>query len=156
VNVPSTEWRPVAIGKPLLCRSFNLRALTRTLITAMHVADELNKLYPCREDQFAALSSILGDPSLPSPPVVLLTGPPSQGKSTITDAFLDDIKAQSVWVDCSETLTSALLFNRIVNSLRALAEKESRVKMQGDLNKFTVEVHKALEALQGKVILVCN
>jgi hypothetical protein len=59
------------------------------------------------------------------------------------------------WVDCSETITSALLFDRIVNVLRGLGKADvSRVKMPGDINNFVVEVQKAWERLKGKIVLV--
>ena len=64
--------------------------------------------------------------------------------------------AQFVWVDCSETFTSALLFDRIVNKLKELGGDGARVKGSGDVNNFVVEVHRALEGLTGKVILVTS
>lgn len=58
-----------------------------------------------------------------------------------------------IWVDCSETISSALLFDQIVNKLRGLRNLP-RLKMVADINNFVVEVHRALEELDGKVILV--
>ena len=118
--------------------------------------EDLAAIYPCREAQFSALSSVLGHPSFPSPPAICLTGFPASGKSTITRAFLQSMGAPFVWVDCSETFTSALLFDRIVNKLKELAGGDGwRMKGSGDMNQFVVEVHRALERLTGKVILVC-
>lgn len=63
---------------------------------------------------------------------------------------------QFVWIDCSETFTSALLFDRIVNKLRELGGGDGpRLKGSGDVNHFVVETHRALEGLTGKVVLVC-
>lgn len=56
-------------------------------------------------------------------------------------------------MDCSETISSALLFDRIVNKLRGLRDLP-RLKMVADINNFVIEVHRALDALDGKVILV--
>jgi hypothetical protein len=56
-------------------------------------------------------------------------------------------------VDCSETISSALLFDQIVNKLRGLRDLP-RLKMVADINNFVVEVRCALEELDGKVILV--
>ena len=64
---------------------------------------------------------------------------------------------ESAWVDCSETISSALLFDRIVNMLKGLEGREvTRVKMSGDINNFVVEVQRAMEELTGKVILVIS
>lgn len=64
-----------------------------------------------------------------------------------------------VWIDCGEIITSALLFDRIVNRLKALGEGDGRLDrgkmMGGDVNSFVVEVQRVMEGLKGKVILVC-
>lgn len=119
------------------------------------IVQDLNARYPCREPQFSALASVIGHSSLPSPPALCLTGFPATGKSTITRAFLDATNTTNAWVDCSETISSALLFDRIVDSLKVLSGQEvSRMKMSGGINNFVVEVHLAMDALKDKVILV--
>jgi putative protein kinase ArgK-like GTPase of G3E family len=119
------------------------------------IVRELNTAYPCREVQFSALSAVIGHSSLPSPPAICLTGFPASGKSTITRAFLEAMETEFAWVDCSETFSSALLFDRIVNKLRELGGRDlPRIKLLADINTFAVEVHKALEGLKGKIILV--
>jgi origin recognition complex subunit 5 len=119
------------------------------------ILEELNSVYPCREAQLFALSSVIGHASFPSPPAVCLTGFPTSGKSIITRAFLNAIGTKYVWVDCSETISSALLFDRIVNKLRGLGGRDlSRVKMLADINNFVVQVQRVLESFNGKVILV--
>ena len=124
-------------------------------IDVVPTIEDLSITYPCREPQFSALSSVLGHSSLPSPPAICLTGFPASGKRTITRAFLESMTAQFVWVDCSETFTSALLFDRIMNKLKELGGGDgARVKGSGDVNNFVVGVHRALEGLTGKVILV--
>lgn len=126
-----------------------------TIDVALTIED-LTTTYPCREAQFSALSSVLGHSSFPSPPAICLTGFPASGKRTITRAFLDSMSIQFVWIDCSETFTSALLFDRIVNKLRELGGGDGpRLKGSGDVNHFVVETHRALEGLTGKVVLVC-
>ena len=117
------------------------------------ILEQLNTTYPCREVQFSALLSVIGHSSFPSPPAVCLTGFPATGKSTITRAFLQAMNTEYVWVDCSETISSALLFDRIVNRLRGLRDLP-RLKVAADINNFVVEVHRALDELDGKVILV--
>jgi hypothetical protein len=118
---------------------------------------ELNASYPCRESQFSTLFSVIGSPSFPCPATICLTGFPATGKSSVTRAFLDATEMEYAWVDCAETFTSALLFDRIVNKLREIGERSlSRLKMMGDINNFVVQVHKALEGLHGKVFLVCH
>jgi hypothetical protein len=62
---------------------------------------------------------------------------------------------EHVWVDCAETISSALLFDRIVNGLRAIgAQDTSRTRTGTAINNFVVEVHKTLKDLQGKVVIV--
>ena len=117
------------------------------------ILEQLNTTYPCREAQFSALFSAIGHSSFPSPPAVCLTGFPATGKSSITRAFLEAMNIEYVWVDCSETISCALLFDRIVNKLRGL-KTLPRLKMAADINNFIVEVHRALDELDGKVILV--
>jgi hypothetical protein len=125
-------------------------------IEGNEVIEKLKAVYPCRDSQFSALSSVLGHPSFPSVPAIFLAGFPASGKSTITRAFLEAIHAKFVWVDCKETFTSALLFNRIVNKLRRLGGRElPSLKVPSDLNSFAIEVARALEGLKGKVVLVC-
>ena len=119
------------------------------------VVAELNEAYPCRETQFSALSSVLGQTSFASPPAICLTGFPSAGKGTITRAFLVAMDIEFAWVDCSETFSSALLFDRIVNSLRQLGDRHlPRVKLSTDINNFAVETCNALRGLKDKAILV--
>ena len=118
------------------------------------VVEELNETYPCRETQFSSLSSLIGHPSYPSPPAIWVIGSPAGGRSTITRAFLDATKTHFCWVDCRETFTSSLLFDRIVNALRIFKGEEQRIKMSGEVNNFVVEVHKLLDTIQGKVVLV--
>jgi Cdc6-like AAA superfamily ATPase len=116
---------------------------------------KLKETYPCRDSQFAKLSSLLGHPSFSSPSAICLTGFPATGKSTVTRSFLDAINAEYVWVDCGEAFSSALLFDRIVNKFRQIGERDlPRLKMTMDINSLVVEVHKALEGIQGKVVLV--
>jgi hypothetical protein len=125
-------------------------------IDLLPTIEALTSTYPCREAQFSALSALLGHASFPSPPAICLTGFPASGKRTVTRAFLEVMSLQFAWVDCSETFTSALLFDRIVNKLRDLGQGDgSRVRGSGDINNFVVEVHRALEGLKRKVILVC-
>ena len=123
------------------------------------ILENLTNTYPCRLPQFTSLSSLLGPPSFPSPPSICLTGFPATGKSTITRAFLEAVKMNYVWIDCGEIITSALLFDRIVNRLKALGEGDGRLDrgkmMGGDVNSFVVEVQRVMEGLKGKVILVC-
>jgi hypothetical protein len=119
------------------------------------VLKELNAAYPCRETQFAALSSVLGHSSLPSPSAICLTGLPATGKRTITRVFLEAMDIEHVWVDCAETISSALLFDRIVNGLRAIGTQDpSRIRMGSAINNFVVEAHKTLKDVQGKVVIV--
>src|SRR5947207_12411448 len=119
------------------------------------VPKDLTSKYPCRETQISSLCSILGHPSFPSPPAICITGFPASGKSSVTRAFLDGMKIQYAWIDCGETFTSPLFFDRVVNSLRRIASDDhSRVKMTGDINNFVVETQKALENIQGKVVVV--
>ena len=117
------------------------------------ILEQLNTTYPCREVQFSALLSVIGHSSFPSPPAVCLTGIPATGKSTIARAFLEAMTTRFAWVDCKETISSSLLFDRIVNQLRGLRDLP-RLKMAGDMNNFVIEVHRALDGLNGKVILV--
>jgi Cdc6-like AAA superfamily ATPase len=119
------------------------------------VVQQLNGEYPCRETQFSTLSSLLGHPSFPSPPAAFLTGFPATGKAAVTRVFLEAIKAKYVWVDCGETFTSSLLFDRIVNKIRKIGDRDlPRLKMSTDINNFVVEAQKALEGIEGKVVLV--
>jgi Cdc6-like AAA superfamily ATPase len=119
------------------------------------VIKELNDTYPCREAQFSSLASVLGHPSLPSPPALYLTGFPGTGKRTVTRAFLEALNLEYVWVDCAETISSALLFDRVVNGLRGIGGREiPRLRMGTGINNFVVEVHDALRGLDGKIVLV--
>ena len=121
------------------------------------IVRELNTAYPCREAQFSALSAVIGHSSFPSPPAICLTGFPACGKSSITRAFLEAMESEFAWVDCSETFSSALLFDRIVNKLRALGGRDlPRIKLLADINNFVVEAHRALEGLKGNIFLVCS
>ena len=119
------------------------------------IIGELNNAYPCRKVQFLALSSFIGHPSFPRPPAICLTGFPATGKCTVTRAFLEATETEFAWVDCSETFSTASLFDRIINRLREIGDmKIPRLKMSGDINNFVVEVQNALMSLKGKVILV--
>lgn len=119
------------------------------------IIEELNDAYPCREAQFSALSSFIGHMSFPGPPVICLTGAPATGKCTITRAFLEATNTDFAFVDCSETFSSMLLFDRIVNRLRQIGRRQlPRLKVSGDINNFVVEVQNALAGLTGRIVLV--
>jgi Cdc6-like AAA superfamily ATPase len=119
------------------------------------VSEELARKYPCRETQISSLCCALGHPSFPNPPAIYVTGFPASGKTSVTRAFFEALSLQYVWIDCGETFTAPLLFDRIVNSLRRISTEEySRVKMSGDINHFAVETQNAMERIQGKVTIV--
>jgi hypothetical protein len=125
------------------------------------VTNDLKTKHPCREAQFGALTSLLGHDSLPSPPAICLTGLPNCGKRTILRAALDSRATaqhavQSTWIDCRETFSSHLLFDRIVNRINDMKQPRptERIKVLNDINSFVVEVTRALTAIEGKFILV--
>ena len=121
------------------------------------ITQSLNTRYPCREAQVSSLLSVIGHSSFPTPQATCLTGFPATGKATITRALLQAMNTEFVWVDCNETISSPLLFDRIVNGIRMVSKETQleRVKMSADVNNFVVEVHRALEGLVSrKVILV--
>jgi hypothetical protein len=78
----------------------------------------------------------------------------------VTRAFLEATGIKFAYIDCAETISSALLFYRIVRSLRRMAVEESMattadmVRIGGDVNGFVVEVQRAMDKLQGKIVLV--
>ena len=78
----------------------------------------------------------------------------------MTRAFLGATGIKFAYIDCAETISSALLFYRIVRCLRRMAVEESTattadmVRVGGDVNGFVVEVQRAMEKLKGKVVLV--
>jgi origin recognition complex subunit 5 len=111
---------------------------------------------PCRDTQFGTLYSLLGHPNLPSPPSICLTGFPATGKRTVTRAFLDAVRVQYAWIDCAETVSSALLFYRVLHCLRKMVvETETEAgRVGGDINAFVVQVQKLMHQLQGKIVLV--
>ena len=115
----------------------------------------LDARYPCRKSQFQMLYSLLGDPKLPSPPVICLTGFPKSGKRTCAGAFLDETATTHIWIDCLETFSPALFITRVVNELRRLKDPElPRTRLNADTTSFLGAVHEALQGLDGKVVAV--
>ena len=112
-------------------------------------------IYPCRQTQFTSLFSLLGHDHLPSPPSICLAGFPCTGKRTVTRAFLEATGIKHAWIDCAETISSALLFYRIISALtRMTGQTGETARIGGDVNSFVVEVQKAMGKLQGKIVLV--
>lgn len=75
----------------------------------------------------------------------------------MTRAFLDAVGMKYGWIDCAETISSALLFHRIITSLRRLQgveEKWDVVRMGADVNAFIGECQKVMEKLEGKIVIV--
>lgn len=74
----------------------------------------------------------------------------------MTRAFLDAVQVQYAWIDCAETVSSALLFQRIISCMRKITGRtDGEVgRVGGDVNAFVVEVQKLMDKLQGKIILV--
>lgn len=137
------------------------RLSTMTIPAKASVTNDLKTKQPCRDSQFDALTCLLGHESLPSPPAICLTGLKNSGKRTILRAALDSLATpqqavQSTWVDCRETFSSHLLFDRIVNRINAMKQPQptERIKVLNDINSFVVEVTRALNAIEGKFILV--
>jgi len=123
--------------------------------------DQLKRKYPCREAQFDSLISFLGHDSFPSPPALCLTGLPSSGKRTILRSTLETLGSsrdvvQNAWIDCRETFSSHLLFDRIVSRITDMKwpQQTERIKVLNDVNNFVVQVTRALDGLTGKCILV--
>ena len=78
----------------------------------------------------------------------------------MTRALLEATGIKFAYIDCAETISSALLFYRIVRCLRRMAMEESTapaadmVRIGGDVNGFVVECQRAMDKLQGKIVLV--
>jgi Cdc6-like AAA superfamily ATPase len=122
----------------------------------IEILDALNEAYPCRETQLSALYSTLGNKEYPSPTAVCLTGVSGTGKSAITRAFLEAFEISFVWVDCLESFTPALLFDRILEGMRTLTDfPEPSLRRSEDTNQFIVELRTILAQVTSKVCLVC-
>ncbi|KAI5800339.1 origin recognition complex subunit 5 C-terminus-domain-containing protein [Peziza echinospora] len=62
----------------------------RRKIDTGKVVDEIDKIYPCRKVQTQQLCALL-DPSLPSPPAVIVYGLEATGKSLLTRSILEKL-----------------------------------------------------------------
>ncbi|RPA84673.1 hypothetical protein BJ508DRAFT_374016 [Ascobolus immersus RN42] len=81
---------------------------------------DIESTFPHRSTQIQRLSSLLLSPTLPSPPVLVLYGQPSTGKTSITKTLLQlaPRSIRHVWAPCTEYITSRQLCERVSDLCR--------------------------------------
>lgn len=125
------------------------------------VEDELNMLFPERENQIRELYNIIGTPEERYGSSIFIHGGPSTGKSSITKTMMKKLNIRHAFLNVTECYTSKILFESILNKLSdhkidpSIGQPYAKCDNMMDFLLYLQQIHEDL-GLSGSFIVLDN
>ncbi|CAG0887501.1 unnamed protein product [Darwinula stevensoni] len=123
--------------------------------TAMDKEGRVTPHIPERQNEVSTLLQLLGERMQHLPPAIIITGPPSSGKSFVMRGVLESTGDAFVFINCIECYTVKLLFQLIILRITdVLGEKCADEYKYDNSMDFIHALRSILQGAQRRIILV--